>query len=461
MAALTDEKLTELLNKFSAAELSEWIMKQADGDPAFRREVVSLVSVRADPSVVASELRKMITRAWARSRSTRSPKAIARPIAHDLEAVLTSIEQLMERGDVVLAEKLLRRFTEAANKGMGQVDDSYGILSPVCHAGVRMWGKAWAQIEPRDPAAVATMVFDAVRDNECSVLDYMILDFAAALGRDGLLMLRNRYLAEHQAFLAEGDKDSWDQDRPLSHLRDVADALGDVDLFVDALERAERTEIYALPIARRMFEAGRTEEALSWLDTLRPDRSHFSGERYDAGELRMRVLLALGRDDEATDTLWNAFRKELSPSDLDRILSCTPEDRHPSVIKEAFAIADAYRNRVRAARFFLDRGELQRTAQIVIEHPRSFDGNFYSTQLDLAQALQDEFPAAAWTLYRALLVNILDEKRTQAYGHAAKYFGLTRVLAKRAGLHEKQEALMSELHSAHRLKRSFWQRVEG
>jgi hypothetical protein len=351
---------------------------------------------------------------------------------------------------------VLRRFVEAAEKGFDHVDDSYGYLGPLCQEAVTLWGKAWAKIEPRDPATLAKLVYDGVRDNGYAIRDHMIRDFAEALGRDGLMMLKEMFIAEHQANLTRKGMDDWERHEPLRHLTDVADALGDVDMYIDAQRQCGVEDVYALPIARRLLDAGRAVEALEYLDRADPNRSHFQDEKDDYTTLRCKILQSLGRDGEARDTLWQEFRRGLSTASLDRLLALTPKDKQQAIIDEAIAVAGAHPDKLTAATFLLARGHVDRAAAMIDAHPDKFDGRYYGSLLPLAEALQKDCPASAWVLYRSLLLSILEEKRSKAYHHAADYLAIAGDLAERAGLHEKHQSLLAQLQSQHGRKYGFW-----
>ncbi len=81
--------------------------------------------------------------------------------------------------------------------------------------------------------------------------------------------------------------------------------------------------------------------------------------------------------------------------------------------------------------------------------------------LRLSENLQDDHPAAAWVLYRALLLDMLEGKRYKAYRHAADYLAITNDLAARADLADKQQELLSHLRDKHGRKYSFWNLVNG
>ncbi len=366
----------------------------------------------------------------------------------------------MEQGQAVAAEKILRRFVEAGDKGLDQVDDSYGYLGPLCQEAVALWGKAWALIKLREPNTLLKLVYEGVRNNDYAIRDHMIRDFAQALGTKGLLGLKEMFWAEYQANLTRKSMDDWDRRQPLRHLADVADALGDVDMYIDTQRRCDTEDVYALPIARRLLEADRADEALDYLNRADSSRSHFHGEPDDYITLKVKILQALGRNEDARNTLWWEFQRTLSAAVLDRLLSLTAKDQQQTLIDKAIAAAEAHADKLAAARFLLERGHPDRAAAIIEAHPEQFDERYYGHLLPLAEALQERFPASAWVLYRSLLLSILEQKRSKAYHHAADYLTMASELAEKAGMSEKHRALLAQLQSQHGRKSAFWRLVQ-
>lgn len=459
MNGLDNTKLTQLLNKRSKGEIVDWLIEQADSNEELHRALVSFVAPEIGTQEIVSELNQIISQAWERVRESRKPWTLARPIAGDLEPVLATVDKLIERGDAVAAEKVLRRFVAAAEKGLGQVDDSSGFLGPLARDAVTLWGKAWGAIEPRDPAKLVTLVFEGVQDNDLGICDDMIRDFAPALGRDGLLMLKKKFTAAHRPKRKQQDLPDWRRDRPLHHLADVADALGDVDMYLDIYRQMGKEDVYAFPIARRLFDAGRPADALQYLDRASPNHSNFPEEKENPTSLRVKILKALGDSTQVEESLWHDFQTNLSSSSLDQLLEETPKGKQRALLKKALAAAESHTNRIAAAEFLLARGEAKRAAALIEAHPESFNGMFYDSLLHLAKALQGEYPGAGWILYRALLLSILEEKRTKGYGHAAKYLAKAGELAASTKLRKKHEQLLAQLETEHGRKSAFWKLV--
>ena len=368
---------------------------------------------------------------------------------------------MIERGEIVQAEKVLRRFVEAADKGFECIDDSYGVLWPLCQQAVALWGKAWAKIESRDTVTLGEMVFGKLQDNGYGLCDDIIGDFADALGDDGLLVLKNLFQTQYETRAADKGCDQWKRQEPLRRMADLADAMNDVDLYIDVQRQCDLTDVYAMSIARRLLDADRAAEALEYLDRGDPSRSHFRGEEDDYATLRSKILQSLGRDDEARDTLWRKFEHSLDRGALDRFLAMTSEDKREDELQQAVAVAQEYREKLTAAKFLVGQGHLEKAAYMIVAHADAFDGRCYGPLLYLLEHLQQEYPAAAWVLYRALLLDILDSKRYKAYHHAADYLSITNDLASRADLISEQEELLCHLKDKHGRKSSFWSFVNA
>ena len=462
MPTANPAKLETLLHKRTKEDLITWVTDRAHADEDLHRELTAWLAPQTETRALASTLRSQITQAWTKVRSSRNPWKMARPTASALEPVLEALETLVDRGDAQAAEPLLARFHDAAESGCESIDDSYGILWPVLQDGVRVWGLAWAQLTDANPGLrpdLAARVRDGVLDNPVSIRDHMIRDFAGALGTDGLCTLEQ--LLHEQADRDADDPDlaGYDRGRATHHLASVADALGDPDRYIEARRRGAAEAIYGLPIARRLLDGGRAEEALARLDALAPNRQRFDGEPEDAPTLRIRCLRSLGREDEARQQLWRAFVSTLSHHALDRLRDLTPAPEHAALRERALTAAAESPSPLHAAIFYVHVDEIPRAAQAAVDSPDAFHGGYHDTLLRLIDAFIPGHPRAAWHLYRNLLVDVLDDGRHHAYGHAAEYFRCTRVLARQAGLGVPQQELEDRLQRDHKRKASFWKKV--
>ncbi len=238
-------------------------------------------------------------------------------------------------------------------------DDSNGVVGDALREAVRLWGVVAARAGRGGPE-LAEWLLAAGRENGYGIRDSMVHDFAAALGTPGLEHLRERSRLELARRRNDGGKDDFEararRFELVLMLEQVADALGDVELFVEACRAGGRPELYAEEIARRRLAAGDAQGALATLDSgeTRP------GRQRDTLELRLELLEALGRPEEAQCLRWEAFRRELWRGDLeDYLVRLEEPSARAAKEAEALAIAESDARADVALSFFLGGRDLR------------------------------------------------------------------------------------------------------
>lgn len=459
---ITDKALKSYLKGISKPDLVAWLIERCSEDDKLRASLLDLAGPKDDAPALAGEIRARIRQAWQLSQR-RDGWKMALPIARQLGEVLVSIQALMDKGCLHEAEKLLVVFVQAAEKGLAHIDDSYGYLWPACQQGVTLWGRVWAQMESRDSKKLADLVYDHIHDNGYAVKDDMITKFAAALGEEGLHLLQWRLKGDLAALPrpeARAAIRDYKQVEITGRLMEIADALGDVDEYIAVVESEQLAETYALPVARRLFEAGRLPQALAFLERGRDRRGFHSGEPYDYTTLKTKILTGLGRSGEACETLWQEFATFLAFSTWESILELTPEQQQMQAHNRAVSLAQHHRSPEQAAHFLVRLGEMDLAADLVERRQSEISGSLYDVLLKVAEALAETHPAQTWTLYRALLLDILNESRYNAYSHAAKYLLRMQELAMAAGIQSQQAEFVQTLRATHGRKSSFWAKVK-
>jgi uncharacterized protein DUF6880 len=111
-------------------------------------------------------------------------------------------------------------------------------------------------------------------------------------------------------------------------LTEIADALGDVDAFIEQYEEETRkVPKIAAEIARRLLSAGRAEEAWQTIEAAKHRRRNGSWDwpDFEWEDARIDVLEALGRDDDAQAARWGCFERSLSSTHLRAYLKRLPD----------------------------------------------------------------------------------------------------------------------------------------
>lgn len=160
-------------------------------------------------------------------------------------------------------------------------DDSSGKMVEVFREACRNIGGV-APKTKADPANLADRAFEALIANGYGQFDELIRMLAPALGQTGLEHLKLRMIDLSKRPVkkpAENDRVEigWSSSGPIYAdeiaersrvstvrfaLTEIADALGDIDFFIEQHdEEARKVPKIAAEIARRLLSAGRAEEA--------------------------------------------------------------------------------------------------------------------------------------------------------------------------------------------------------
>lgn len=439
-------------------------------------------SPRPQPLNTPEEVRTAIAAVFTKASRSWSTRGIARELGAMLKPCIDALERMIEEGHAADAEPLLKRIVKSAESALDRVDDSNAHFHPLCSQALVLWGRAWARIEPRKPAKLAAMVRTYAGGSGHATRDGIIPAFAEALGPEGLRILRETYEGELAALgdptPDEAPSRSGLPIKPdfrrwsLTHaLREVADALGDVDEYVALRTRDGLADRFGVDIATRMLRAGRDEEALHWLDRAEADAREGRARRRDdrtvtnkpqdpAAPLRSKVLQALGRHADAEDALWREFERYPCLDTLNEIVALVGLSRADAARERACEMAMRNSHVHDALHFLHDAKRWDDVATVVNTRTAELDGHHYWILVKVAEHLERTHPRASWHAYRSLMDAILKDGRRPAYGHAADYLLCMRKLAAPAHLEEEQRQVEEHLQAKHRLKRAFWEYVE-
>ncbi len=189
-------------------------------------------------------------------------------------------------------------------------------------------------------------------------------------------------------------------------LMNIADALGDVDAFIEQYdEKTRKMPKFAAEIAQRLLSAGRVEEA--W-------------QAIEAAERRQH------------NTRWNWPDFQRSP------------------------------NVLQALCFLVRWPALDRAATLVLERAIELDGDHYEILTPAAEALAGKHPLAATMLLRAMINFSLKNSRSSRYRHAARHLldcaGLSPTIKDYRSF-EPHGAYEARLRLEHGRQNLFWRLV--
>jgi hypothetical protein len=465
----------ENLEALGAQRLAELLMDIAEGDAATKRRLRLELTAQEAPEAMAAEVRKRLAQI-ARARSFADWRKV-RELAADLEAQHRAIIGQVAKSDAAEALELMWRFMDLAEAVQERCDDSNGVIGDVFRDACRDLGLLTQAAKP-DPVALADRVFTALNENGYGQYDPLIETLGPSLGTKGLDHLKRRFIElsktpierpslEKRKVIGWGTGGPLYEDEIKAHsrestirlaLREIADAQGDVDSFIDQYdEKTRKVPRIAAEIARRLLAASRAEEALRTIDAAEHRRSGWSD--FDWEEARIDVLEALGRGDEAQAARWSCFERALSTEHLRAYLKRLPDFDDFEAEERALDHAERYNSVLQALAFLVSWPALDRAARLVTRRAAELDGDHYEILAPAADALAAKHPLAATLALRAMIAFTLSKARSSRYRHAARHFMECESLAatiKEFGAFETHAAYAARLKAEHGRKSGFW-----
>jgi len=245
-------------------------------------------------------------------------------------------------------------------------------------------------------------------------------------------------------------------------LTEIADALGDVDAFIEQYEEeTRRVPKIAAEIARRLLSPGRAHEAWQTIEATNHRRRNSSWDwpDFEWEDARIDVLEALGRGDDAQAARWGCFERSLSSTHLRGYLKRLADFADVEAEEKALNYAQRSQNLLHALSFLISWPALDRAANLVLQRSDELDGDRYEILTSAADALASKYPLAATLVLRAMIDFTLGNNRSSRYRHAARHLLDCSSLAsaiEEFGRFEPHDVYEARLRREHRRKSSFW-----
>lgn len=463
------------LEALGAERLAELLIEVSTGNTSVKRRIRLELAGAQSPNEVAKEVRKELT-TIARSRSFVDWQN-RRGLVDDLGAQRRAIVDQVTKADPAEGLELMWRFMALANSVFARCDDSSGMVSSIFQAACRDLGDM-AQAAMVSPEELAEQAFNALLDNEYGQYDELIGVLSPTLGPTGLDQLKQRFVDLSKAPREKPkDKDrkviGWGGGGPLyaddlaaRHresvirlaLQEIADAQGDVDAFiVQQSQKARTVPKIAAEIAQRLLKAGRAQEAWTAINAV--DEIRAGWLPYEWEEVRLEVMEALGRKEEAQAFRWHCFERTLSSAHLRAYLKRLPPFEEIEAEEGAMAAAFRFSEVHQALAFLVSWPALEKAAALVLARTKELDGDHYEVLSPAADALAGKHPLSATLLLRVMIDFALKQNRVKRYRHAARHLAECGSLAaaiRDFGTFEPHERYSARLKSEHRRKTSFW-----
>jgi len=329
------------LETLGAARLAELLIEISTGSAVAKRRLRLELAGAQSPKEAGREVTKRLI-SIARARSFVNWKN-RKPLVTDLESQLRAIKEQIAPADPAEGLALLWRFMQVATPLFERCDDSSGIVIGVFHDACALLGEI-ALAAGAPPEALADAVVEALRDNGYGQYDGLIPILTPALGAEGLELLKERIETMAAMPVPVPPKDEWEavgygsggttyahqmeersrQSMVGMALKDIADAMGDVDAFIAQYDpKTRKVPQIAAEIAARLLAAGRAEDALGFIERAEVDSDRWVPREWQ--DTRLEVLEALDRKEEAQAFRWSCFESTLNSEYLRDFLKRLPD----------------------------------------------------------------------------------------------------------------------------------------
>jgi hypothetical protein len=263
---------------------------------------------------------------------------------------------------------------------------------------------------------------------------------------------------------SDKEKDEYDKRHHLLLIESLARQIKDAKLFemTRIASWGKLSTAALIDIARVYLESGEVETAYSWLKKIAEGETF---QVYERDKLLEEIYKKQGNFEKLTELMYQKFRAYHSTDTLKELLDVIGHDKQDEVINaEVVQISKSDRLQEYDAKFLISIGKVDEAEEYLLNRADQLNGNYYSSLLSLAEALEvDNRYLVASLIYRSLLISILERGYTKAYPHGVRYLKKLDKLAASVSDWKEfnyHEVFKDYIHQNHGRKHSFWSKYE-
>lgn len=455
------------LERLGTPKLAALLVEQARRDRTLRETLARALAEAAGPD----DLRHYIERrlpVLAKARPA-GDAAAARARVGELDDLRRSAVEVIAPRDLPAAISLLRLMVELAPAIVGRIEAAGEATEAWQTAVVSDLAGLWQRDAPRADE-VADFVA-ACCESYGEKPTELVTPFAPLLGEPGLL----RVQAQLQSGLtdlptqeaggswgAAGGRayDTWRRARLLRRrLGEIADLRGDVDGFIALQQGQPRSQVQVRAIVERLLRAGRSDEALTWLDDAR-----YHNRLIDTTDLRLAALDAAGRGEAAQALRWQRFERQLDRAMLRDYLAHLPDFEDFEAERRAMEYALAARSASDALAFLTAWPDLDMAARLLRARAHEFGATPPEALFQAAEALRERHPQESVIAVRLAVLAVLQRGLSRLYEKAAQALADCATLPDPSwppSGPESHDAFIDRLRDDYRRQWGFWRPFEA
>ncbi len=381
----------------------------------------------------------------------------------DLAEVERDVAALVDTAPARAVE-LYETFLAGCYEKAEEVDDSSGSFGMLVDELFCGWIRA-RQAAGADPEETAARLLAWMDDDPYGFCYRLEQDAVAVLDKAGRAAFTEQVRARFEQASQEAPASGADSSHAQAARRRWAEALRtlyaarrNVGAYVRLAEETGVTAADCLAVAKMLSARRKPEEALAWVErglALDAETRHGTAASRDLPKQRVRLLKKLGREDEAVEAVWAAFREHPGRTTYDDLLKAVPEPERPIWHERAL---DAARGADLGAHIALlvHVKDTERLAGLVRDSSdAALEGVSSHTSEQAATRLEPRHPEAAARLWRAQALIILNAKNPKAYPGALRSLERAQRCYEQAGRAGDWQQLVDAVRAAHHRKTSF------
>jgi hypothetical protein len=303
-----DAALDAVVQAMEVDELRELVMTLAQRDDGVRRMLeIRAATAAGDVGQAKAEFETYVRNTLAFRGFVDYRRSFE--VAGAASEMLDELENHLNSGSAEVVRPALLRALTQLRKMLEQVDDSSGSIGDECQRAADLYARACRLGEP-DPVKLATWLVKFRADSP-GWPHLILADFVDAFDEKALAAYRRAVAALDRKLEGQDHRKRFEVD---AMLLELADHDGDVDGAVHLLSQREHPEYGA--IVDRLGAAGRTDEAVAWIDRAVAEgrvSSHGGGNNYWLSpDYVAETYKGLGRIEDAVAALRADFVRQPS-----------------------------------------------------------------------------------------------------------------------------------------------------
>jgi hypothetical protein len=365
--------------------------------------------------------------------------------------------------------ELLELFLATVKNVFQRVDDSGGYVGECYREAVSVWlaaASAWQRGTEGCDINWQEEVYRLFHDNQYSIYDGLIAGSAELLGETALRQLAWRFENEARKALQTADERDKKLNMPAMHacigLRSVAEALKDIALYERAtlITSPDPNSLQKEGLAKFSLQLGQPVSAMKWLD-------ESWSERFEQDRLKLldQCYQQSGETEKQHDLRKQLYQHYPSFDSLMALVEVSSAADKQQLLAQTRIDANTMSNLAIALDLLIRLEDFSAAEALVISRFEELARCYYPDLIEFAKAFEAQGETLGAILcYRVLMEDILNEARSKAYPHAARYYKKLRALSKSLvdfGHFANYSTYDAAIKTQHGRKHSFWSLVSG